>query len=566
MTEDGTPPSVHGSTLSVPSAVDPRAQHGGGSPDGTSVKTARRSASASRYSPSIFPAGDHRNHDFDALNEVRSDMMVNWLYEQQLRKQYATGEDPFEGVVLKKSRGNFTCCPPHMAALPDSLFAMVREMNVRCAMTVNTPVVRALLGSICSQTNLGFVPLPDGLQVQILPTMTGLPRGQRHHFAAFIEDARLLVVWDDDPEQLLVRARDLEQRFIEIIWGKGEKEEEEDDVAADEKKAKAPMQSTHELGLTPEEVEEALAKDARPVKLQSAFMVALTMMLSITCLGLGWRALAYQCAVDGTYIRLALIAVGPVQFFLSMFFFQTIIGNCFQLFGPNSHMVSNSKYYSGKPPPRLSHSHRELPHVTIQMPVYKEGLATVIKPTILSVKAAISTYEMQGGKANIFINDDGMQLLSEEEQLARRDFYEEHNIGWVARPPHNSRAGPDAPLFIRRGKFKKASNMNYALNVSTRVEDKLEHVNRRNQRWSHQHENVAYQQCLIDVLAEDQGRTWAEGNIRVGDYILIIDSDTRVPSDCLLDGVSEMEYSPEVAIMQFSSGVMNVTDSYFESG
>ncbi|KAK0652206.1 glycosyl transferase family group 2-domain-containing protein [Cercophora newfieldiana] len=559
-------PSVHGSTTS---AFDPRGQqYGGGvSSDSASVKTTtRRSASASRHSPSIFPAGDYRNHDFDALNEVRNDMMVNWLYEQQLRKQYATGEDPFEGVVLKKSRGNFTCCPPHMAAIPDSLFVMIREMNVRCAMTVNTPVVRALLDTIRSRTVLGFVPLPDGLQVQILPTMANLPRGQRHHFAAFIEDAGLLVVWDDDPEKLLAHAQDLEQRFIEIIWGKGNKEGDDETVMDEKGKGKAPIQSIHELDLTPEELEDALVNDKRPVKLQSAFMVAMTMTLSICCLGLGWRSLAYQCAVDGTYLRLVLLGVGPVQFFLSIFFFQTIIGNFFQLFGPSSHINTNSKYYSGKPPPRLNSTHGELPHVTIQMPVYKEGLAGVIKPTVLSIKAAISTYEMQGGKANIFVNDDGMQLLSDEERLARRDFYEEHNIGWVARPSHNSRAGPNEPLFVRRGKFKKASNMNYALNVSTRVEDKLDRVNRQTQRWSHQHENVAYHRCLQEVLDEDEGRTWAEGNIRVGDYILLIDSDTRVPSDCLLDGVSEMEHSPEVAITQFSSGVMNVTDSYFENG
>ncbi len=68
------------------------------------------------------------------------------------------------------------------------------------------------------------------------------------------------------------------------------------------------------------------------------------------------------------------------------------------------------------------------------------------------------------------------------------------------------------------------------------------------------------------MLHEDEGRTWAEGFIRVGDYILIIDSDTRVPQDCLLDAVSEMEQSPEVAIIQFSSGVMNVTTSFFENG
>lgn len=40
-----------------------------------------------------------------------------------------------------------------------------------------------------------------------------------------------------------------------------------------------------------------------------------------------------------------------------------------------------------------------------------------------------------------------------------------------------------------------------------------------------------------------------------------IDSDTRVPTDCFLDAVSEMEASPDVGIMQFASGVMNVTDS-----
>jgi len=47
---------------------------------------------------------------------------------------------------------------------------------------------------------------------------------------------------------------------------------------------------------------------------------------------------------------------------------------------------------------------------------------------------------------------------------------------------------------------------------------------------------------------------------------LPVDSDTRVPSDCLLDACSEMEASPEVGIMQFSSGVMQVVNTYFENG
>jgi hypothetical protein len=58
-----------------------------------------------------------------------------------------------------------------------------------------------------------------------------------------------------------------------------------------------------------------------------------------------------------------------------------------------------------------------------------------------------------------------MQLISEEEAQARKEFYFDNEIGWVARPGHNKDG------FIRKGKFKKASNMNYALNVANKVEE-----------------------------------------------------------------------------------------------
>jgi len=237
----------------------------------------------------------------------------------------------------------------------------------------------------------------------------------------------------------------------------------------------------------------------------------------------------------------------------------------FQLVGPISAVNKNSKYYSGKAPRRLQRTNRGLPHVTFQMPVYKEGLDAVIRPTVMSVKASISTYEMQGGTANIFVNDDGMQLISEEEAQERREFYEEHNIGWVARPKHNPKPQGGETAFLRRGKFKKASNMNYALHVSNRVEEKLQPVS-RGPGWTQDAEQKAYEKCLAGVVHEDDGRTWADGNIRIGDYILLIDSDTRVPEDCLLDAVSEMEQSPQIALIQFSSGVMQVTGSFFENG
>ena len=69
------------------------------------------------------------------------------------------------------------------------------------------------------------------------------------------------------------------------------------------------------------------------------------------------------------------------------------------MFGPIRQLDTNSKFYSARLPNRLKGS--ILPHVTVQCPVYKEGLNAVIAPTVRSLKKAISTYELQGGSANV---------------------------------------------------------------------------------------------------------------------------------------------------------------------
>lgn len=423
-------------------------------------------------------------------------------------------------------------------------------------MTVNTHFIRIFLKRHIAD----YVPLADGLQLQVLPSVEHLHNCQKHHFGAFIRDQHFLVVWDDEPKNMLVRAAQIEESLMRMIWGNSDSLE-----SIDEKKsANASTVELTDGQISPGELEDALNAERRPTLLLNPIMVGLTLTLLTAALGLGWRNLAQEVAVDGKYTRLALLAVTPCQVFVSLFFMQIIVVNIAQIFGPISQLNTNSKFYSGQPPKRLNRN-GFLPHVTIQMPVYKEGLNAVIQPTIISLKAAISTYELQGGSANIFVNDDGMQLVSQEEAQARRDFYEEHNIGWVARPKHNPKPEDPEKAFVRRGKFKKASNMNYALMVSNKVEEKLLLVE-RHANWTQEDEYAAYDQCLAQVLTEEEGRAWAEGNIRVGDYILLIDSDTRVPVDCLLDAASEMEQSPQVGILQYSSGVMQVTDSFFENG
>ncbi|KAF5619171.1 interferon-induced GTP-binding Mx2 [Fusarium tjaetaba] len=313
------------------------------------------------------------------------------------------------------------------------------------------------------------------------------------------------------------------------------------------------------------DVDLEFASDApRPTPLLNAVIVGLTVAICLCLIALGCSSLVVEIASEGHWYRIFLLVTAPPQIILSLFFCQAIVVTIFQMIGPVTQLKVNSKFYSAKRTKRLDGTKVLLPHVTIQCPVYKEGLEGVIRPTVQSLSAAIRNYESFGGTASIFINDDGMQLVSEEEAEERRMFYKENNIGWVARPGHNVN-GEGIKRFIRRGKFKKASNMNYALGISLKVEDKLVQID-RHEKWTQVDEDAAYQKCLDEVLSEELGRAWVGGNIRVGDYLLLVDSDTRVPTDCLIDAVSELEASPQVAILQFTSGVMNVTTSYFESG
>jgi len=132
------------------------------------------------------------------------------------------------------------------------------------------------------------------------------------------------------------------------------------------------------------------------------------------------------------------------------------------------------------------------------------------------------------------MNDDGLQVVDEVEREARINYYINNNIGWVSRPKHGHNG------YVRQGKFKKASNMNFALDISNKTEDVLREIIIDYERErgfsteeeiSEEEEEMLYDRALQKVVDETNGIAWAGGNIRIGEHILIIDSDTRVVSD-----------------------------------
>lgn len=120
------------------------------------------------------------------------------------------------------------------------------------------------------------------------------------------------------------------------------------------------------------------------------------------------------------------------------------------------------------------------------MPVYKENLDTVLDPSFASIKKAMQTYARQGGTSSIFVNDDGLRLLPMADRDERIAYYATHGIAWVARPRHGyteptgdvekGLRDKKLPPFHRAGRFKKASNMNYALSLSLKAEHHLEQL------------------------------------------------------------------------------------------
>ena len=61
---------------------------------------------------------------------IKGDVMVNFLHHQQQERMWANGGQS-EGVVLKKSRDNYICCPPELSHYQGDFYDAVRALNVR---------------------------------------------------------------------------------------------------------------------------------------------------------------------------------------------------------------------------------------------------------------------------------------------------------------------------------------------------------------------------------------------------------------------------------------------------
>ncbi|KAK5014758.1 hypothetical protein LTR60_003195, partial [Cryomyces antarcticus] len=181
------------------------------------------------------------------------------------------------------------------------------------AMTVNTRVIKLFLHN----NDKPYVPLGDGLRLQVLPDMSYLPRCQKHQFAAFIADRGILVVWDDQPRHLLDRAERIERELMAMIW-QGESPFSENEKAPAKSENVSITEVDGESGADVEAVMEA----PRSIVLIQPVLSACTMALTIVAIGAGWRQIAIEVFVDHMYMRMLFIFVVPAQMWLALSSFK----------------------------------------------------------------------------------------------------------------------------------------------------------------------------------------------------------------------------------------------------
>lgn len=169
-------------------------------------------------------------------------------------------------------------------------------------MTVSSGVIEPFLDWSADAID---VPLLNGLRIQILPTFEDLYQAKRHQYAAFIASEALLVVWDDEPTNLLQRAKTIEAELLKFVWktANATQIEKEELEAAD-------LMVDEETGL--------MASKERPILLYNCFLVACSLCLLTVLIGLGYVKIADELVELQQWVSLAFLVMTPVNAFLTL--------------------------------------------------------------------------------------------------------------------------------------------------------------------------------------------------------------------------------------------------------
>jgi cellulose synthase/poly-beta-1,6-N-acetylglucosamine synthase-like glycosyltransferase len=311
---------------------------------------------------------------------------------------------------------------------------------------------------------------------------------------------------------------------------------------------------------------------------------ASTLAFTITVLLIGallFNAIWSYSSIARILIEVILALLSFLGLFWNTYF---TIGSIFKCFIPSKAFTSNTKYSSILPEKKPDGA--EWLEVTIQIPVYKESLLEVLMPTLKSCQASRDYYiKKTGARCNIVVCDDGMmsylkdnfpaaEMLWETvvktegrviklgkllklvprasrhhlkglrsrsvyEVFHRMLYYYHYEIGFVARSTVD-----------RRGKFKKASNLNSHLRLALGAAQLVSESN--------EGEFCDFESALLNESHnEDGSRYMMFGNdIRLGHLICINDADARMAQSVIFKTVPEFLNDKSLGFTQHATKTM----------
>jgi hypothetical protein len=259
-------------------------------------------------------------------------------------------------------------------------------------------------------------------RIQILDSIEQLPSAEKDQCAAFIRNERALVLWAYSLEQIIPLYEDFEEKLIKHIWRTRPMSSANQSVTSlngiqPSAAPSAPSTSTNELNEkaasgSPEDQEPQISEKTkeilesrnqkstwwswrlqphnvdpsdtekgpngqegeRKIMLMGPFYAGCGAGLSLYFCLSGVGTLLREYALDKNPMRFVLVATLPIIFCISVFFCLQLVGNLSLVLGPVAQYHENSMYYSAKKPAPNPEVDDNLPHITIQMPVYKESL------------------------------------------------------------------------------------------------------------------------------------------------------------------------------------------------
>ena len=226
----------------------------------------------------------------------------------------------------------------------------------------------------------------------------------------------------------------------------------------------------------------------------------------------------------------------PAFFGLSSFFVFFAINIGYNILVPLPWIQTDSYYLSYNKPNIIFDKTSQETILTIQIPVYTESFDSVLRETFENALELAREYnKIHNTTINVFINDDGLFVVNENERNKRLTYYSnnQNELFFIARPKEN-----------RAGKFKKASNMNFCLNI-------IENLRPNSLLFLSNFFNFEFSSNIETM--------------KLGKYIFLLDSDSRIRmtnNENLLDSlIKEMEFDPAIGYLQLKTNARTLDRS-----